>query len=329
MPANLSPEYKDADAAYRQAKDPAEKLRWLERMLATIPKHKGTEKMQADLKTRIARLKDDQEKSSGKKGFSIKVDPAGAAQVALVGAPNAGKSALVEATTNARVEVTDFPFGTREPVPAMFEWEHVQFQLVDLPPVCREFQEAFVTDIIRNADSALWVLDASDPDGLQRWVDEVPAVLAEKKIELVGDDGPFGARHEPVRRLPTRVLAAKSDADDSGRGLAWIQARLGPRYRILALSALGDRDFAQLGRALFDLNRLMRVFSKPPGKEADRTKPFVIPRGSTLIDFAARVHKDFAEELAFARVWGPGKFDGQRIQRDQELSDGDLVELHR
>jgi uncharacterized protein len=327
MTTNLSPEYKDAEQAFRAAKDPAERLSWLERMLATIPKHKGTEKMQADLKRRISKLKEGQEVSGSKKGFSVRVEAEGAAQVALIGSPNVGKSALVEVTTNARVEVADFPFSTREPVPAMLHFENLQFQLVDLPPVSREHMESFVPEIIRNADCALWLIDASVQD-VQRWVDETVSALIEKKVDLVGSHAQGGGRQDPVRKLPTLILASKMDVKGAQTGLDWLRQRFEPAFGLHPVSAMADNDFSWLGKALFDLNQLLRAYSKPPGKEPDPSLPFVMHRGDRLIDFATRVHKDFAAKLKYARVWGKGKFDGQRISANQELTDGDVIELH-
>lgn len=328
MPANLTPEYKAAEEAYKAAGSAQEKLVCLERMLSTIPKHKGTEKMQADIKRRIARTREAIEKGGGgKKGFSVTVEPEGAAQVVLAGAPNAGKSALVEATTNARVEIGDHPFATRQPVPAMLAHLDLQLQLVDLPPISREYMEYWVTDVMRTADSAIWVIDAADPDWPQA-VDEVAGLLAERKLELIGPAAERGSRQDIVRRLPALVVAAKADEPIAAEQLPAIRDRFEPEYPLLAISALGDEDFGPLGRSLFELNRLLRVYSKSPGKEADKSRPYVMHRGDTVIDFARAVHKDFAQSLRYARVWGAGKFDGQRVQRDQELVDGDVIELH-
>jgi ribosome-interacting GTPase 1 len=327
MPANLSPEFKEAEDAYRQAKDPQARLVCLEKMLSTIPKHKGTEKMQADIKRRIKRLKEGIEKKGGKKGFSVRVDKEGAAQVVLMGAPNAGKSALVEVSTNARTESADHPFSTRSPVPGMLTFENLQFQLVDLPPVSDEYMEPWVTDIIRTADAALWVIDASDPD-IAATVDDTAGLLSQKKIAPVGADAPPSRGHEPVRRIRTLIVATKMDEPGAEDGLAHLRERFGPGMTTLALSALGDGDFSRLGLALFELIAIIRVYSKTPGKDADLSKPHILHRGDCLMDFARIVHKDFAEKLRYARVWGTGKFDGQRIQRDQELADGDVVELH-
>jgi len=327
MPANLSPEYKAAEEEFRQAKDPQARLFCLEKMLSAIPKHKGTEKMQADLKRRISRLKESIEKKGGKKGFAVKVDKEGAAQIVLIGGPNAGKSALVEVTTNSRAQAADHPFSTRAPVPGMLVYENLQFQLVDMPAVSKEVMEPWVTDIIRTADAALWVIDAGHPE-LATQVNELEGILSRKKIKLCGPDQPLSAGHDPVRRIWTLLVAAKMDSTAASQGLIWIRERFEKEFPILPVSAMVDTDFTKLGKSIFDLTQVVRVYSKTPGKEPDRSKPHILHRGDRLIDFARVVHKDFAEKLRFARVWGSGKFDGQRIQRDQQMEDGDIVELH-
>jgi ribosome-interacting GTPase 1 len=327
MAANLSPEYLSAEEAYKAARDPAEKLVCLERMLATIPKHKGTEKMQADLKRRIAAAREAAEHAGGKKGFGVRVEREGAAQIVLVGAPNAGKSALVEAATNAHVEIGDHPFTTRTPTPAILRYENVPFQLVDLPPVSREHMDHWVTDVIRTADSALWVIDVSDPE-FAALMDEVTAVLEERKLRLVPHSQAPRTRTEIVRPIGTLVVAAKADEPQSAEILPRLRERLPAGLPLVALSALGDSDFTPLGRALFDAHAIVRVYPKVPGKEVDRSVPFILHRGDSVVDFARMVHKDFAEHLKYARIWGHGKFEGQRVPRDEPLTDRDVVELH-
>jgi ribosome-interacting GTPase 1 len=326
MPANLTPEYLSAEQAFKAAKGADEKLRCLERMLSTLPKHKGTEKMQADIRRRIARTREAIETKSGKKGFAVRVEREGAAQVALVGAPNAGKSALVEATTNAQVAIGDHPFSTHSPVPGMFPFQDVRFQLVDLPPISRGHSEHWIFDIIRGVDAALWVVDASNAD-FEATVQETRAILAERRIDLSPPDDVEERRHDGACVLPAVVVASKVD-EEAARGILPLLRERFAAYPVMELSALGDRDFSSLGRALFDANRIIRVYSKAPGKEADRSAPFIMHKGDTVIDFARTVHKDFADNLRYARLWGHGKFDGQRVQRDERLTDGDLLELH-
>jgi ribosome-interacting GTPase 1 len=171
------------------------------------------------------------------------------------------------------------------------------------------------------------MVDAADPE-IEKQLSEVTELLNGKKIRLVGGDAPAGKGHDPIRNIRCLLVATKLDLEAAGAGLSWLKRRYEPEIRVLGLSAMGDSDFAPLGEALFDLNRIIRVYSKSPGKEADRSHPHVLHRGDRLIDFARVVHKDFADNLRYARAWGPGMFDGQRIQRDQELSDGFVVELH-
>jgi ribosome-interacting GTPase 1 len=327
MTANLSPEFKAADEEFRKAKDPQAKLACLEKMLSTIPKHKGTEKMQADLKRKIAKLKEGLEKKSGPKGFSVSVERAGAAQVALIGAANAGKSTLVEMTTNAKTEVADYPFSTRTVVPAMLLFENLQFQLLDLPAVSAEYMEPWVSDIIRNADCAFWLVDAGSPT-IADQVEEVRNQLLQKKIELVGQSAALSKRDEPIRRIRSLVLGTKMDNPQAKAGLEYLKECFEPDIQVLPVSALADDDLSGLGKVIFDLNRIIRVFAKTPGKRTDLSKPYALHQGDCLLDFARVIHKDFANNLRYAKVWGSGKFDGQRIQRDQELTDGDIIELH-
>jgi ribosome-interacting GTPase 1 len=327
MPANLSVQYKEAEAEYKKAKDPQAKLACLESMLSLIPKHKGTEKMQAEIKRKIARLKESLQKSSkGKKGFSVSVDKEGAAQVVLVGAPNAGKSALIEATTNAKADVADYPFSTKSPCPAMFAFENIQFQLVDLPPISSENMEAWVSDIVRNADAALWVVDAADPD-IEQKINETQSVLDSKKIELVGPNTDAAKWQDSIMRLKTLILAAKTDESEAAKGISYLKQNFEGQIDIIEISAMGDDDFTTLALALFELNKIVRVYSKSPGKDPDLSKPFILHQGDCLMDFARMVHKDFAQNLKYARIWGEGKYDGQRVQRNHILSDGDIVEL--
>jgi ribosome-interacting GTPase 1 len=327
MPANLTPVYRAAEEEYRQAKDPAERLACLEKMLSVIPKHKGTDKLQGDLKRKISRLKESLQKKSGKRGFSVKVLREGAAQVVLVGAANSGKSALVEVTTNAKTEVADYPISTRLPIPGMFPFENLQFQLVDLPPVNRDYMEPWVTDIIRSADCALWLVDAGDQQ-IESQVNQVTELLDQRKIRLVGGDAPAGKSHDPIRNIRCILVATKMDLQPAESGLTWLKQRFELGIQVLGLSAMGDSDFTKLARDLFALNRIIRVYSKTPGKETDRSHPHILHQGDRLIDFARMVHKDFAANLRHAKAWGKGLFDGQRIQRDQELGDGFVVELH-
>ena len=330
MPANLPPNYQKLEERLRQARTNEEKIATLEEMYALLPKHKGTDRMQADLKKRISQLRQAPKSTTGKSTFTHNVRKEGAGQVMLVGAPNAGKSALLGALTSARPEVAEYPFTTRKPAPGMMDFEDVPIQLVDTPPLSREYMEAWVPQVIRYGDALLVLVDLSDDEAVTG-LDDVLAILQESKIAAVGGaripSGPDD-RDVSLAYLPTVVVGTKADSDGAADRLAVLKELYGDRWPFVAISKDDPASLAVLSRAIFDLLRLMRVYSKLPGKPPDLSRPFVLERGATLEDFARHVHKDFAEKLAFARVWGEGKFDGQRVNRDFELSDKDIVELH-
>lgn len=329
MPANLTPEYLRAELDYKAAKTPEEKLACLERMLAVIPKHKGTDHLQADLKQRIARLRDAMEKQSArKKGPSLRVKPEGAGQIMLVGPPNSGKSSLLAALTDARPEIADYPCTTREPIPGMVEFEGVQIQLVDLPPVWREHCESFVWDNLRGCQGFLLVVDLAAPDP-SRDVEETLAILKEKKLEPVPDDG-RPASDEPLpglTRLPYVVILNKSDLDPEGDLAVLVRETLPSTFPLFAVSAKTQAGVDQLPKVLFDMLRIIRVYSKAPGRAPDLRTPFTLPLGATVTDFAAAVHQELAARLKMARVWGSARFPGQAVPRDYVLHDRDVVEL--
>jgi len=327
VPANLPPKYFSAEAAFRTAKTPQEKIAALKEMLAIIPKHKGTEKLQAELKRKIARLKEElQRGSSTKKGFSLYVEREGAGQVALVGPPNSGKSLLLKQSTHAHPEVADYPFTTRLPQPGMVFFEDVPIQLVDLPPVAPGYFENWVAGILRTADALALIVDASGSNPLED-LEAVERLLGERKIQLVREEPEF-VEHPSVKPIRTVLVLNKMDApgaQENAEVLEELYRHRFPVVRVSAREALGLQEFR---RALFELLQVVRVYSKRPGHEPDLQKPFIFRSGATLNDFARAIHKDFAEKLRYARVWGHGRFEGQRITHEYILKDKDVIELH-
>lgn len=329
MPANLPPQYHKAEEEYRRAAAPAERLEKLREMFRLLPKHKGTEKLQSDLKQKISRTRDDIEggKGGGKKaGVSHRVPHEGAGQVALVGAPNAGKSALIRALTHAHPEVAPYPFTTRVPYPGIMMWEDAPVQLIDLPPVTDDFLEPWVPDVIRSADAALLVVDLAADDLIEA-TESALARLAQAHTELVGEL-PYDVEDETLRHLRTRLVANKTDAPGAADRLEVVSEWFSPRFPVSAVSAQTGEGLDALRRDSYDLLGAMRIYTKVPGKPADRSKPFTIPLGSTVLDLAREIHRDLEHSLKFARVWGTGVFEGQTVKRDHELHDRDVVELH-
>jgi len=326
MPANLSPEYLAAERTFKSAKTTEEKIAALEEMFATIPKHKGTEKMQADIKRRLSKLRSEQAKRPvSRAGIMHRVEKEGAGQVPLVGPPNSGKSSLVRRLTHATPEVADYPFTTRVPLPGMMPFEDVQIQLVDLPPVHPDFPESWLYQIIRNADAALLVADLSNPDLLE----DLEITLGElKKAKVQLGRGPLSEAAGWLLKK-TLLVGNKLDGPGAAENLEILQELYGAGFPLLPVSVETGEGLEELRRAVFHLLELVRVYTKAPGKKLELTAPYVLRRGARLIDLAAHVHQDFLTQLKYARVWGHGKFEGQMVNRDYPLADKDIVELHR
>jgi len=339
MPTNVTPEYKKAEEAYRKAREPRERLDCLRVMLRTIPKHKGTDHLQADIKTRIKQLTAElagPKKGGRHSGPSHVVRPEGAAQLCLVGPANAGKSSLHARFTGSHSDIGPYPYTTHQPIPGMLPYEDIHFQLVDLPPVSADFMEPWLVNALQPADGVLLVVDISDPDCLE----QIPTILtrlAEKKVfltaqwpgleqteavDLIETDDPFRLI------LPTVLIANKSDLDPDPDEVEVLEELLGLRFPTLTMSAENGKGLDDLAPFLFRALQIVRVYTKTPGKPADNDKPFTVRRGGTVLDVARLVHKDIARGLKFARIWGAEVFDGQQVGPDHLVSDGDLVELH-
>jgi len=330
MAVNLPPQYHDAEARFRKAQSPEDKLVALREMWVILPKHKASEKLQAELKAKISELTDqiEQARSAPKKAAfgTFKVPRQGAGRVTFLGPPNAGKSLLLTKLTKATPAVAPYPFTTREPVPGMMDYEDVRLQLIDLPPVTADHYDYFITEITRGADAAALFLDLSDDDGPTA-TRAVIERLRQSRRELVPPGTP--QPDDPaVYALPTLLVANKCDDEAADVRLELAREALGDRYPVYTVSAQRGDGLTELRKALYELLGVIRIYTKLPGRSPDMTNPFTIPVGSTVAQFAGRVHKDFEENLKSARVWGSAAFDGQTVGRDHILADGDIVELH-
>jgi len=311
MPANLPPQYFETEKKLKSAKTSEEKIVIMEELLSIIPKHKGTEKLQALYKTKIAKLRAQKQKkqATSRGGPSFHIDKAGAGQVVLVGPPNSGKSQLIQSLTNADPEVGDYPFTTHSPYPAMMPFENIQIQLIDMPPVTPDFLEAWQAELIKGADVVLVVLDLDSQD-TARDCQMISEKLKEKNIEFV----PAGKRIEPGNRLFRKkalIAANKTDRPDADLNLTFLLELTGSEFKTVPVSALRGDGIEELRAIIFGALDVVRVYSKEPRKKADTGDPFIFQKGETLMDMAKTVHKDFARKLRFARIWGRAKYEGQ------------------
>lgn len=326
MPTNLPPEYYEAEERYRAARTTEEKIERLEELISTVPKHKGTDKLRADLRRKLSKLRSAAQTKKGVARYvsPFHIDKEGAGQVIIVGQPNVGKSALVSALTNATPEVSPAPYSTWEPTPGMMFMDNVQIQLIDTPPLTGEYVEHDFLDLIRRADLALLVIDLETYPVQQ--LEDTIAVLDEHRI------APSHLRerdpHQPhTTFLPVIVVVNKYDDESSEEVFDLFLELLGDEWPLLPVSASTGRNLEQLKRTVFERLGVIRVFSKAPGKKPDLDTPFVLKQGSTVAEFAGKVHRDFLENLKTARVWGSTSFEGQMVARDYVLQDGDVVEL--
>jgi ribosome-interacting GTPase 1 len=330
MPANLTPQYKEAEERYRLAKTPEDKLAALEEMLAVIPKHKGTEHMQGDIKRRIAKLKaqEEQKVTHGRRAVFYNVEKEGGGQVALVGPPNAGKSKLLSRLTNAQPEIGDYPFTTQMPFPGMMEYEDIKVQIVDIPPITEEFTEPWMAAIARNADAVLLVVDVSDGSVLDQ-IETTLRVLEKFRVRLHGWDRPASVDETGIIVAKKAILVAnKMDRPESPDALEIVCELCGDRFPVIPVSSETGKGLEDLRQQVFRMLDIVRVYTKIPGKPADMDAPYVVPRGSTVQGLANMIHKDFLEKLKFARIWSESKFSGQMVSRDHVLEDRDVIELH-
>jgi hypothetical protein len=329
MPANLTPQYLAAEQKYREAKTLPDKLRALREMLTVMPKHKGTDRLQGDIKRKIAKLSEEIEhvkKSSGKR-YNEYVPREGAGQVVLLGAPNAGKSSIVDRLTHATPEVGPYPFTTKKPLPAMMAYEDIQIQMVDMPPITETYYEGWVSNIVRDCDIVLLVVgvDDLDPDGglrvVCRRMEEAGVIFTAEDVAREDIEDYRAAKKK------TFVVLNKVDLGEAGIVRDLVRPVVGevPIYEVSSKSGAGLED---LRRLIYQGLGVVRVYTKTPGKKADLSKPYVVRRGTTVLDMARQIHKDFAERLKFARVWGHARFEGQPVEKGYILQDRDVIELH-
>jgi len=332
MPANLTQQYKKAEENYRRAETPEEELRWLQIMLAEMPKHKGTDHLQAKLKTQISETKKEVEqgKSGGKKGGasrSVRIPRQGAGTVVIIGGPNAGKSSLLASLTRATPEIAVYPFTTKQPQPGMMQWNDVFVQLIDTPPITADYLEPYIVGMLRSADLVLLMIDLDDDSGIEQ-CKEVLDKLASTKTRLAADSR-LDEEDVGLSFTQTFFIANKIDSPEAHDRLELFREMYQLPFREFQISANNPETLEELRNAIYKSLNVIRIYTKDPKKkEADSDKPFTLRQNDTLLDLAELIHKDYAEKLKFGKVWGEAVHDGTVVKGDYVLHDCDIIEVH-
>lgn len=275
MPTNVSIEYLVAEKKYNEAETLQQKINVLEKMLSLAPSHKGAEHLRKDIKERIKKLKELEQKNKKRRkgGYSIAVPKEGF-QIVIIGFTNTGKSTVLKKLTHANPLIAGYPFTTKKPEVGMLDYEGAQIQLVEVPALKKGAAE--------EQAELMSIIHASDGIILIRSNDEEEDIIKKELNE-------FGINK--------------------------------PLFMI-------NKFYEPTPKEIFDFFQLIKVYTKEPGEEVDKSKPLVLKKGATVLDAAKDVHKDFYKKLKFAKVWGSTKFEGQRVERNYKLKDKDIIELH-
>ncbi len=320
MPANLPPQYFDVEKKYREARDPQEKLVYLQQLLSIVPKHKGTEKLQAELKTKISKIKQTiskQKKSKGSGGAWYQVEKQGAGQIVFVGLPNSGKSSLLNALTNAHAHIGDYPFTTQLPQVGMMEFENIKIQIVDTPPLHDE-SPPWLFGLYRNSDILVIILDSSKD--IVKDFETIHKAINDKNIFIKKHE--FGDIKKAILVLNKTSTGEKLSTDDT------FITKYRNDFSIISVSATNFGGIDTLKRQIFRGLNIIRVYTKKIGQPAIKDEPVVLKQGTSVIDAAEHVHKDFKNKLKFARLWNESGYSGQRVEKNHTLCDEDIIEFH-
>jgi uncharacterized protein len=298
MPINAGYEYFNAEKKYLAAQTLEEKIAALRELIKAAPKHKSSENLLAELKTRLKKLMEKAEKNAsvgkGKKGIRKE-----GFQVILVGLTGCGKSMLLGRLTNASPLVSSSPFTTKEPNIGTMNYGGVYAQIVDLPAV---LGKDFDMSIVHTADLVLTVVER---------IEDLPSF--ESVLE-----------HSKGRRI---LVINKADLLD-GESLRKLEARLKSRKAdFVIISALRGEGINELKQKIFSCMNVIRVYTKEPGK-APSSQPLVLREGSTVKDAAESIYKGFSKIIAETKLTGPsGKFANQKVGLAHILKDKDVLEF--
>ncbi|MBN2571876.1 MAG: 50S ribosome-binding GTPase [Ignavibacteriales bacterium] len=328
MPTNLPPEYFRAEQKFKEARTDKEKIELLEELIGTIPKHKGTDKLRAEYRRKLSQLRVSAQKSKkgAKQVSEYHIEKEGAARIVIIGTSNVGKSSLVAKLSKANPDVSENPFTTWHPTPGMVEFENIQLQFIDTPPIDIDFFEPEFIELLKSSDLLLVIFDIQGYP-LQQ-LDKINNLLLVSKITPLNNEK-INSTNQHFFKIPILIVVNKVENEKYIKEYQILEELLKDEgWNTIPISVEQGINLKSLLQRIVKETKIIRIFSKPPGKEVDYTKPFIIKEGSTIGEFALQVHNDFYEKLKLAKVWGKGVFDGQSVGKEHLLNDGDIVELH-
>jgi len=333
MPTNVPPQYRDAEQRFREAVSVQGKIAALQEMLQIMPKHKGTDHLKAQLRSRLSKLMADLETASGGKGgrtepFSLPKE--GAGRATLIGPSNVGKSLILSKSTGAKTKVGSYELSTQEPVPGMYPYKDIYIQMVDTPPITNRATQSRLYGLLRTSDVFVFATDLTNDPASQ--TEEAFSELSEWGFQLMEKGSMDESNIDSLTTKPTIIACNKADIPGALDQYEAMVQTYGDRYPVVMASAEEEVGLDDLGQEIFDSLKVMRVYTKSPRQRMqDFTKrdPIVLPIGSTVAEAATQVHKDLSRGLKYAVLWGnSSKFDGQRVGKDHQLDDEDVIEIH-
>jgi len=333
MPTNVPPQYRDAEQRFRESVSLQGKIAALQEMLQIMPKHKGTDHLKAQLRARLSKLMSDLEASSGGKGgrtepFSLPKE--GAGRATLIGPTNVGKSLITTSSTGAKTRVGAYELSTQEPVPGMYPYQDIYIQVVDTPPIDNKSTQSRLYGLLRTTDVFVFVSDLTNNPITQ--TEESLSELSEWGFNLLGIDKELDTAADTYTSKPTIIVCNKADIPGALDEFEAMDQKYSERFPVIMASAEEDVGLDELGENIFSALKIMRIYTKSPRErlqDFEKQDPVVLPIGSTVNEAAQQVHKDLSRALKYAVLWGKsGKFEGQRIGKNHELVDGDVIEIH-
>ncbi len=299
MPINANYEYINAEKEFQTAQTDEQKLLALEKMMKTMPSHKGAEALRKNIRTRYKKLKKILEnKKKKKQGGKTSIKKA-EMQAAIVGLTNSGKSSFLSTLTNASPEIASYLYTTSSPDIGTLDYENVKIQLIDMPAIENELCDL---GIINTADTLLIIIE---------------------KTPQIEEIFPF-LENATKKRI---IIFNKSDllsSEEKRKVSAFLQSK---KYNFIIFSCKTKENLSELKEKIFQSFHKIRIYTKEPGKQADK-EPTIMNKDSTMKEMAEKIFH-FSIKIKEARVTGPSsKFPNQKVGLEHVLKDKDIVEFY-